>query len=130
MLRAAGSVLAALLLVLTTGCGDTQSYTRRQVERAFAKHGFDLQPVELPDSQRRPTSDGTILEPVNGTPFVVIVAETNEDAAQGYDELRSQATNETFDIRRGNVVATSDRGTSSALRKRIRAALAALPPPN
>jgi hypothetical protein len=43
------------------------------------------------------------------------------------NHLTSQATSETFDVRRGNVVVTSDEGTSPALRRRIRAALAELP---
>jgi hypothetical protein len=118
--RASRSALAAFLLLFATGCGDTQSYSRTEVERAFAKHGFELHAAVQ-------SGNGAVLTPTTREPFIVIVAETDKDAAKSYDELRSQATNESFDARRGNVVVTSDEGTSPALRSRIRAALAELP---
>jgi uncharacterized protein (DUF1697 family) len=120
--RASRSALAAFLLLFATGCGDTRSYSRAEVERAFAKYGFELHAAVQ-------SGNGAILTPTTREPFIVIVAETDKDAAKSYDELRSQETNESFDARRGNVVVTSDEGTSRAVRRRIEAALAELPAP-
>jgi hypothetical protein len=123
------AALAALLLLFVAGCGDTLSYTRQQVEQAFAAHGLYLRPVTSPPTDHRGAQSGFILAPVSREPFLVILADTDKEAAKSYSELRSQATNESFDLRRGNVVATSDHGLSPTIRSRIRASLAALPPP-
>ena len=61
-----------------------------------------------------------------GEPILVLIYEDEEGATDADRTLRSQATSGSFDVRKGNVVVTSDKGVTAPMRKRIRAALAEL----
>jgi hypothetical protein len=121
--------LVLAFLVVLSGCGETKSYSQDEVERAFLRIGFDLEPVTHPYGGPLETPTSVLMAPRSREPFVVLIAETDEDAAEGYEDLRSQATSDTFQVRRGNVLATSDAGLSGAARRRVRAALASLGEP-
>ena len=129
-------VLAALLVAaLAAGCDDNgKTYSASDVEQAFHSQGFVLSAFYSPGS---PVSPSPIaLEGANaidgamyanrGARFLVVVYDHNKDADNAFKTLRSQATSETFDVRKGNVVVTSDEGVTAPMRKRIRAALAGL----
>lgn len=118
-MRTRACLAAAAIVLAVAGCGEKRSHTREDVERAFAGHGF-----RLVDSAGGPSgAKGAILAPRSREPFIVIVAESDAEAAQGYEDLQAQATKGTYDARRGNVVATSDGGLTPGVRRRITAAL-------
>ena len=121
------SVVAVAAAVALAGCGggtDEPTYSRAEVEKAFADHGLALR--EAPALQEAGEND-TILVPRKPSPLVVIVGKTDEEAEEGFEALVSQQTADTYDARRANVVAFSDDRVSAAVRTRIRAALDALP---
>ena len=61
-----------------------------------------------------------------GEPVFVLIYDDEKGATDADRALRSHATSETFDVRKGNVVVGSDERVTAPMRKRIRAALAVL----
>jgi hypothetical protein len=125
-------VVAALLVIaIASGCrGDGTEYSRSDVMRAFRSQGLDL--VGLTSRLATPTSrmvfikTKAMLAPNSGGPFFVLLFKNERRAIFAFKTLTSQATPVSLDLRRGNVVVTSDEGVPSQVRKRIRAALARL----
>ena len=130
-------VAARLIVALAAGCDDNgQPYSRGDVKQAFESQRFDLTAPMAPDgplwlSSRPPPSEsssysGAIYVPRSGEPFLILVYDRESDADNAFQTLRSQASSETFDVRKANVLVTSDEGVTAPMRKRIRAALDAL----
>jgi len=109
-------VLAALLVaVLVAGCNDKgQTYSRSDVERAFSAQGLEL---------LAPTGEDH-LAPMNASEeFVVLIYPSEKKAADALRIFKSQASSESFDVQKGNVLVTSDDGVTAPMRIRINAAL-------
>jgi hypothetical protein len=128
-------VLVALLVAaLAAGCDDSgQKYSRSDVERAFRSQGFELGAPNRPSALDKETMLALVDRQADesqiakmGQPTLVLVYEDEKGASNALRTLRSQATTETFDVRKANVVVTSDEGVTAPMRKRIRAALAEL----
>jgi hypothetical protein len=113
------ALAAVLVAALAAGCDDNaQKYSRSDVERAFRSQGLEL---------LAPTGEDNLLAPKNtDEQFGVVIYPTEKNASNALRTLRSQATSETFDVRKGNVVVTSDEGVTAPMRKRIWGALAEL----
>ena len=128
-------VVAALLVaVLAAGCDHSgKTYKANDVERAFHSHGFVLSafwadPAVPPNHialEGVNAMDGAMYAN-RGERFMVVVYDHNTDADKAIETLRSQGSSETFDVRKRNVVVTSDDGVTAPMRKRIRGALAEL----
>ena len=127
-------VTALVVVAVVVGCrgGGTQ-YSRSDVTRAFRSEGFQL--VTLTSRLAMPNTrvvflkkkDGEdMLAPNSGGPFVVLIFNSEKRAAFAFQTLTSQATRDTFELRRRNIVVTSDEGVSPEIRKRIRRALSRL----
>jgi hypothetical protein len=119
------AVVGALLVAsLVAGCDDDgQKYTRSDVERAFRSQGFELAaPNPALVFERE-----AVLAPTTDEPFGVVIYENEKRATDAVGTLRSQATAETLDLQKSNVVVFSDEGVTPSVRKRIRDALAQLP---
>ena len=128
-------VVAALLVAaLAAGCDDNgQKYSRSDVEHAFRSQGFELfapnRPSVLDKEAMLALVDSQAVDPPTaktGEPILVLIYEDEEGATDADRTLRNQATSGSFDVRKGNVVVTSDKGVTAPMRKRIRAALAEL----
>jgi hypothetical protein len=128
-------VVAALLIAaLAAGCDDNgQKYSRSDVEHAFRSQGFELfapnRPSVLDKEAMLALVDSQGVDPPTaktGEPILVLIYEDEEGATDADRTLRSQATSGSFDVRKENVVITSDKGVTAPMRKRIRAALAEL----
>ena len=128
-------VVAALLVAaLAAGCDDNrQKYSRSDVEHVFRSQGFELfapnRPSVLDKEAMLALVDSQAVDPPTaktGEPILVLIYEDEEGATDADRTLRSQATSGSFDVRKGNVVVTSDKGVTAPMRKRIRAALAEL----
>lgn len=120
-----------LVAALLAGCDDSgTTYSRSEVERAFHSQRFDLVApnrdfvfrkeamLALVDRQADDPPTATI-----GESILVLIYEDEKGATDAHRTLRSQASSETFDVRKANVVVTSDEGVTAPTRKRIRAAL-------
>ena len=120
-------VLAALLMAaLVAGCvNDSKKYRRSDVEQAFRSQGFDLTAaLNLSGDSQAPSSfAGVALVPSTHERFTILVYEHESDADKAFQTLRSQASSDTFDVRKGNVVVFSDDGVTALTRIRINAAL-------
>jgi hypothetical protein len=118
-------VLALLVAALAAGCDhDRQTYSRSDVERAFRSQGLELL---APNRESPQGVDGLVSAPRTADgQFVVLIYPDEKEATNSLRILRSQARSETFDVRKKNVVVTSDEGVTAPMRKRIRAALAQL----
>jgi len=120
------AVAVLLLAGLVAGCDDDQKYSRTDVERAFHSKGLDLTAdMSFPPAPKGSFS-GTAYSLERGPGPLVLVYDHDGDAADAFQTLHSQATSETFDARKGNVVVTSDEGLSRPLKKQIRSALSEL----
>ena len=124
-------VAAVVVAALVAGCDDNgTTYSRSEVERAFHSQRFDLVApnrdfvfrkeamLALVDRQADDPPTATI-----GESILVLIYEDEKGATDAHRTLRSQASSETFDVRKANVVVTSDEGVTAPTRKRIRAAL-------
>lgn len=128
------AVAALLVAALAAGCDDNgQKYSRSDVERAFRSQRFELlapnRPSVLDKEAILALVDRQADDPPTakiGAPVFVLIYEDEKGATDADRALRSQATSETFDVRKGNVVVGSDEGVTAPLQKRIRAALAEL----
>jgi hypothetical protein len=134
------TVAAVALVAVAAGCrgGDTQ-YSRGDVMRAFRSEGIQLLSLrsrlstpstrvvflkkEEGEEMLAPDSGGV---PNSGGPFFVLLYNSEKRAAFAFQTLTSYATHDTFELRRRNVVVTSDEGLTSEIRKRVRRALAGL----
>jgi hypothetical protein len=128
-------VVAALLVAaLAAGCDDNgQKYSRSDVERAFRSQGFELvapnRPSVLDKEAMLALVDAQAVDPPTakmGEPILVLIYDDATGATDADRTLRSQATSGSFEVRKENVVVTSDEGVTAPMRKRIRAALANL----
>ena len=128
-------VLTALLVAaLAAGCDDSgRKYTRSDVERAFRSQGFELfapnRPSVLDKEAMLVLVDRRADDPPVariGEPVFVLIYDDEKGATDADRALRSHATSETFDVRKGNVVVGSDERVTAPMRKRIREALAVL----
>lgn len=127
-------VTVLVVVAVVAGCrgGDAQ-YGRSDVTRAFRSEGIQL--VTLTSRLAMPNTrvvflkkkDGEdMLAPNSGGPFFVLLFNSEKRAAFAFQTLTSQATRDTFDLRRRNIVVTSDEGVTPEVRKRIRRALSRL----
>jgi len=128
-------VLAAVLVAaLVAGCDDNgQKYSRSDVERAFRSQGFELVAPNLDFVFKKEAMlalvDRQADDPqtaTTGEPILVLIYEDDKGASDADRTLRSQATAGSFEVRKENVVVTSDEGVTAPMQKRIRAALAEL----
>jgi hypothetical protein len=122
---------SAVIAALATGCDSHgQPYSRSNVEHAFRSHGFNLSaPLDLSDGPPEASSyTGVVYLPQTRERFVIVVYDHQSDADDSFQTLtlQSQATSETFNAQKGNVVVFSDEAVTVPMRKRIRAALAEL----
>jgi hypothetical protein len=119
-------LVAAAALALLAGCGgERSSYTKGDVQKAFAGQGFEL---GTPEAFNKVTpSSGTLLIPRSGEQFMVTVGPNSEADAGWADYERLGAVADSFDARRVNVVVISDGGMTAKQIERVLAALAALP---
>ena len=128
-------VVAALLVAaLAAGCDHSgKTYSRSEVERAFRSQRFELlapnRPSVLDKEAILTLVDSRAVDPSTakiGEPVFVLIYDDEKGATDADRALRSQATSETFDVRKGNVVVGSDERVTAPWKKRIRAALAEL----
>lgn len=122
-------VLAALLVAaLAAGCGDSaKTYNSDDVRRAFNSQGFDLiGPLGQFATDSGGPYSGAAFTPSRG-PFIVLVFDRNGDADKADKTYQGQATSQSFEVRKGNVVVLSDDGVTPLTRIRINAALFQLP---
>jgi hypothetical protein len=128
-------VVALLVAALAAGCDDNgQKYSRSDVEHAFRSQEFELfapnrRPSVLDKEAILALVDRQADDPQTGEmgePVLVLIYDDEKGATDADRTLRSQATSGSFDVRKGNVVVTSDEGVTAPMRKRIRAALAEL----
>lgn len=127
-------VTAFVLVAGTAGCrGGESHYTRDDVVRAFRAEGIQL--VSLTSRLATPSTRTVFLKkkqgeemlaPNAGGPFFVLLFNTQRRAAFAFQTLTRQATSDSFDLQRHNVVVTSDEGVTPGVRKRVRHALARL----
>jgi hypothetical protein len=118
------ALAVAVIAALAAGCDDNgQKFSRSDVEGAFHSQGFDLTaPLDEFSTESPGAFSGVALVPTRGS-FVILVYDHNSDADDAFKIFRSQATSQTFDTRKANVVVYSDEGVTAPMRKRIRAAL-------
>lgn len=122
--------LAVVAVVSTSACGGaSQTYSSEETKTAFAREGLVL---VVPDEARfRYVPEGvalpsSLLVPESDESFLVFVAR-DSDAEAAWPDYERQQDDDSFDARRANVVVVSDDGPPAPTRKRILAALAALP---
>ena len=109
-----------------------RKYSRSDVERAFRAQEFELvapnrdfvfkKEAMLVLVDRQADDPQTAK---TGAPLVLIY-EDEKGATDAYRTLRSQATSGSFEVRKENVVVTSDEGVTAPMRNRIQGALAEL----
>lgn len=106
-----------------------QTYSVEEAKAAFALHGYVL--VDPGSSQFPNVPEGVVipegyLVPRSGPSFIVVVA-SNSEADEAWPDYERLQDDDSFDVRRANVVVISDRAPPSRDQKRVLAALAALP---
>jgi hypothetical protein len=151
LLIAASAVALVVAAVLAaTDSRNGPPFTRDEVVRAFARQGFDLAEPDFTSTGASgwtgyapmgSRSEGTLLfmRPPKKAEFYVFVASSTALAKRYFEPLvRLGGTPDTFDLRRGNVIVSSDssfteNGLSQVKRARIRDAMNELgtsPPPS
>lgn len=121
----------AMLTIAAAGCGESTTYSTEEVAQAFQRHGYALVVRKLPQQTfaGRPVEvgQGDLLTPTGGDPFIVIVARSNAFVDVFWPDYESQQSENTFDVRRANVVVISDSGLAAGQRARVLAAFSSLP---
>jgi hypothetical protein len=115
------SIVSAFIVTLA-GCGGRATlYSRGDVDRAFRAQGFALR------AQAKFSREGqTLFRPTKGEPFLVLVFKNEGQAREAIANLYVMHSGGTIDLRRRNVVVTSDGGLARRTLRRIQAALAQL----
>ena len=125
-----GVVVAAVVIAaLPAGCDDSaQKYSRGDIDRAFRSQGLELQEPNRGEDSLLIAIDRASDAPraETGEPIGVVIYANEKDATDALRTRRSQASSESFELRKGNVVVTSDGGVNARMRKRLRDALAQL----
>jgi hypothetical protein len=125
---------ALVVVAVVAGCrdGGTQ-YSRSDVTRAFRSEGIQLvtltSRLAMPDTRvvfLKKKDGEDMLAPNSGGPFFVLLFNSEKRAAFAFQTLTSQTTRDTFELRKRNIVVTSDEGVTPEIRKRIRRALSRL----
>jgi hypothetical protein len=118
-----------VIAALAAGCDDSaQKYSRSDIDRAFRSQGLELQEPNRGEDSLLIAIDRASDPPgaETGEPIGVVIYANENDATDALRTLRRQASSPSFDLRKGNVVVTSDGGVNAGMRKRLRDALAHL----
>jgi hypothetical protein len=126
------SVPAFALLAFAAGCGGaSQTYTVGEAKDAFASQGYMLESREIVVAEPGwfgypPRDDQAVLSPRESPRlFVVVGSDADVDAAwPDYERMQDTGS---FDARRANIAVIADDGPPPRDRRRVLAALRALP---
>ena len=131
-MRGVARLLPALglaFVVLGAGCngeGASSTYAVDEVIGAFEAASFPVFERPPPEGTAA-AAEGTYLFPRRAAPVVIYVA-TDEAADEAWaDYVRLGGDDDSLTVRRANVVAISDGGLTTQAKRRVRAAMAALP---
>jgi hypothetical protein len=121
-------VVAALtVVVFAPSCGgSSQTYSVEETKAAFARHGYVLVTPHSFGSGSLGREPEAVLAPRNGSSFIVVVT-TDSEADEAWPDFERLQDDDSFDARRANVGVFSDDGPSTRDRRRVLAALNALP---
>ena len=122
----AAVLLTATLATVASGCGDSKTYSQKQVKSAFKSHGFRL--TAAGPKAFVPAPNSGVLT------FTVTVLGSDKEARNYYRPARSggryrvTVPGQTFDfaLRKRNVVVLSKGGLNPEQKKRITLAIESL----
>jgi len=117
-------LLAVATVAAVSSCsGDSQTYSVEETKEAFDRHGYVLVTPSVPQVSNLPEG---VLAPKDHQVFFVFVG-TDAEADEAWPDYERLQDENSFDVRRTNVVIIADDGPPSADREKVLAALASLP---
>ncbi len=125
-------VIAGALCLLASGCGNSDTYSADDVTQAFSRQRLDLSPLANDELGSRKAglnaSGAKLFQPRRLEDYYVVIVLPDDVAAKAWRAYVAAGPDaNTFNARRANVLVIADDGVSADTRKRILAALAALP---
>jgi len=117
-------LLAAATVPAVSSCGgESQTYSVEETKKAFERSGYVLVTPSVPQVPNLPEG---VLSPTNHQVFFVFVG-TDAEADEAWPDYERLQDENSFDVRRANVMVIADDGPPSADRERVLAAFASLP---